>query len=159
AATGRPAGGPLPHQATIDAVVFSPDGQTVLTGSRDHTARLWEAASGKPRTDPLPHGAAVAGVAFSPRGRLFVTVCSGGAGSFWDASGGRAGEAVTVPRVERWAVFTRGGHLVLASGDGAVWLVPVPAARGGSAGAIKRWVEDNTGLELDDSGAVLEKTG
>ena len=30
------------HQGEVTAVAFSPDGKTVLTGSRDKTARLWD---------------------------------------------------------------------------------------------------------------------
>ncbi|HKR48222.1 MAG TPA: WD40 repeat domain-containing protein [Pseudonocardiaceae bacterium] len=29
------------HTDTVNAVVFSPDGQTLATGSADHTIRLW----------------------------------------------------------------------------------------------------------------------
>ena len=28
-------------------MAFAPDGRTILTGSRDRTARLWDAASGR----------------------------------------------------------------------------------------------------------------
>ncbi|MFZ1681430.1 MAG: TIR domain-containing protein, partial [Rhizobiaceae bacterium] len=35
------------HSSGVTGCVFSPDGRSVLTGSRDNTARLWEAATGK----------------------------------------------------------------------------------------------------------------
>src|SRR5439155_4330801 len=42
------AGPILSHQAPVRSLAFSRDGKTVLTGSVDKTARLWEAATGKP---------------------------------------------------------------------------------------------------------------
>ena len=33
------------HKEWIIAVAFSPDGQRIVTGSADRTARIWEAAS------------------------------------------------------------------------------------------------------------------
>ena len=34
---------------------FSPDGQRVVTASRDKTARVWDAFSGKPIGEPMNH--------------------------------------------------------------------------------------------------------
>ena len=67
AATGQPIGHPMAHKAQSHAVVFSPDGRTVLTGSDDayspdgktilsisigKTARLWDTATGHPIGHP-----------------------------------------------------------------------------------------------------------
>jgi len=37
----------LKHDGPIHAIVFSPDGRWVATGSLDNTARVWDAASGQ----------------------------------------------------------------------------------------------------------------
>ena len=42
AATGQPLGPVLVHHGFVDAVAFSPDGRTALTGSEDGAARFWE---------------------------------------------------------------------------------------------------------------------
>ena len=53
-------------------MAFSPDGKTVLTGSVDGTARLWDAATGQPIGPPLPHQSGVWAVAFSPDGKTVL---------------------------------------------------------------------------------------
>jgi len=41
AASGLPVGPPLRHQDKVEAVAFSADSQTILTGSWDKTVRIW----------------------------------------------------------------------------------------------------------------------
>jgi hypothetical protein len=54
----------LDHGGLVNAVAFSPDGTKVLTGSKDKTARLWDAATGKPLGEPLRHNGEVYAVVF-----------------------------------------------------------------------------------------------
>ncbi len=54
-------------------MAFSPDGKMVLTGSRDRSARLWDAATGMPLGPSLIHPHEVMSVAFSPDGNGFMT--------------------------------------------------------------------------------------
>jgi WD40 repeat protein len=65
------------YEGTVAAVVFSPDGKTVVTGSSDKTAKLWEAETGVPRGAPMKHDDLVYAAAFSPDGKTFITGSGG----------------------------------------------------------------------------------
>jgi serine/threonine protein kinase len=43
------------HEQQVVGIAFSPDGKAVLTGSKDNTARLWDAVTGRPIAPPLRH--------------------------------------------------------------------------------------------------------
>ena len=77
----------LTHTANITSVAFSPDGQLIATGSRDETAKLWDAASGVVLRTLHGHAGTVADVAFSPDGRLLV--CADAALRVWEVAGGK----------------------------------------------------------------------
>ena len=80
---------PLIHDDNVRTVAFSPDGLTVVTGSDDKTARLWDANTGKPKCDPLKHDGKVLSVAFSPDGLTVVTGSDDKTARLWDANTGK----------------------------------------------------------------------
>ena len=59
----------LRHEDSLHSAAFSPDGRTVVTGSFDNTARIWDVASGRMLTTLSGHGSYVHSAAFSPDGR------------------------------------------------------------------------------------------
>ena len=61
------------HTGDVLAATFSPDGATVLTGSADATAILWDAASGDVLQTFDGHTGPVNDVAFSSDGTQIVT--------------------------------------------------------------------------------------
>src|SRR5260370_40475510 len=44
------------HEQEVEYAAFSPDGRRVVTASKDHTARVWDAVTGAAITPPLRHG-------------------------------------------------------------------------------------------------------
>jgi hypothetical protein len=62
--------------AGVGTVAFAPDGQTIVSGSRDKTIRLWDAATGEAKLDGkalVGHTGVVWSVAFSPDGKTIVS--------------------------------------------------------------------------------------
>ena len=61
------------HEDVVNSVSFSKDGQKLLSGSFDRTARLWEVASSKLERVLTHHSDFVTAVGFAPDGRHLFT--------------------------------------------------------------------------------------
>jgi WD40 repeat protein len=71
------------HDEPIRVVAFSPDGKTILTGSNDTTARLWDLGGNVIRVFK-GHNHYVNSVAFSPDGKSILTGSSDGTARLWE---------------------------------------------------------------------------
>jgi WD40 repeat protein len=89
--TGQPIGGPLAgHTDDVWSVAFSPDGQTLASGSGDQTIRLWDVATRQPIGEPLQgHIGNVRSVAFSPDGTTLASGSSDNTIILWDVATGQ----------------------------------------------------------------------
>jgi WD40 repeat protein len=121
------------HKGKVFALAFSPDGQTLASGSADHHVMLWDPTTGERRADFAAHtSGGVLALAFSPDGR---TLASGGSDDTVRLWGMPDGNPLATLRADArgtgvWMslAFSPGGDL-LAAGD-IGW---------GDAGSLALW--------------------
>ncbi len=77
------------HSGEITDVAFAADGSYLLTGSKDGTARLWDAQTGQHVQTFTGHKAAVSSVTFSSDGAYVLTGSADGTARLWDTKTGR----------------------------------------------------------------------
>jgi WD40 repeat protein len=76
------------HTDTVLSVAFSPDGQSVVSGSGDNTVRVWDATTGAERHTMHGHKFFVLAVAFSLDGQSVVSGSGDNTVRVWDATTG-----------------------------------------------------------------------
>ena len=76
------------HTGPVTSVSFSPDGTRIVTGSRDRTAKVWDARTGTALLELKGHMGRVIGAAFSPDGTRIVTGSDDETAKVWDARTG-----------------------------------------------------------------------
>lgn len=74
------------HAAGITSVAFAPDGGTLLTGSIDRTAKLWNVSTGAEVRTFSGHTDRVESVAFSPDAAEVMTGSRDGSARVWNAA-------------------------------------------------------------------------
>ncbi|KAI7976980.1 hypothetical protein EIK77_002376 [Talaromyces pinophilus] len=121
------------HSSWVYSVAFSPDGQTVVSGSGDKTIKLWDAKTGSELQTLRGHLGRVFSVAFSPDSQTVASGSYDNTIKLWDAKTGS--ELQTLRGHSDWVrsvVFSRDGQIV---------------ASGSCDGTIKLW-DAKTGSEL-----------
>ena len=77
------------HTDLVWSVAFSPNGQTLASGSQDRTVRLWDPNTGKLKRTLEGHRDAVNSVAFSPDGQTVASGSWDGTARLWNPENGR----------------------------------------------------------------------
>jgi WD40 repeat protein len=81
------------HSDSVYSLAFSPDGKTLVSGSRDNTIKFWDIASGRAKQQANLNrhtGYAVTSVAFNPNGRMVALGDGGGNVILWDVASSRS---------------------------------------------------------------------
>ncbi|KAI9880943.1 MAG: hypothetical protein M1830_010011 [Pleopsidium flavum] len=118
------------HEGPISTLAFAPNGGTLVSGSWDHTVRIWSIFGRTQTTEPLQLQADVLCIAYRPDSKEIVVSTLDGQLTFWsvdeanqenglngrrDASGGRK---LTDRRTAANAVGTKSFNTVAYSADG-----------------------------------------
>jgi WD40 repeat protein/tetratricopeptide (TPR) repeat protein len=113
----------LERLGTFRTAAFSPDCKSILTGSEDGAALLWDAVTGQPIGPPMRHKSEVRSVAFSADGKTILTGCQDKWARLWDAATGQlVGHLEHQGGVSTVAYSPDGRTLLTGSRDGAVRL-------------------------------------
>ncbi|MBD2611881.1 trypsin-like peptidase domain-containing protein [Nostoc punctiforme FACHB-252] len=121
------------HFLPITSITFSPNGQTLASGSRDMSIRLWNVATGTVKRTLQGHSERIDSVAYSPDGKILASGSDDETIKLWDVATG------IIKFTLQGSFFSV--HSVTFKPDGKV------LASGSDDGKIKLW-DVATGTEI-----------
>lgn len=120
------------HTDVVQSARYSPDGDTIVTGSNDNTAKIWDARTGKEIATLSGHSDWVTSAVYNPTGDRIATSSRDSTIKIWDA-------------ISRQEILTLNGH------TDAVWNIAYSpnglTIASISDGTIKIW-DTQTGHEI-----------
>jgi WD40 repeat protein len=141
------------HNGVVKTVSISDDGDTILSGSDDKTARLWDARTNLILGSPLQHADRVSKVALTPDGRLAITICEDGSAHVWDVF---SCKLVTQPMqfevgVADCEIRPDGSAILFRCVDGSARLYDIPRPVPDKPHLIHAWALAHSGFQVDDT--------
>ena len=106
------------HTSTVSSVAFSPDGQTVASGSWDGTIKLWNLATGEEVRTLTGHTHRVWSVAFSPDSQTLASGSFDNTIKLWNLATGKEVRTLTGHTSYVYSVaFSPDGQTLLSGSD------------------------------------------
>lgn len=137
------------HGEVVKTVAYSPNGDYVVTGSRDKTAKLWSVATGLEIRTFIGHHHTVNEVQFSPDGKKIATSSADKTAKIWDIETGE--ELWSTEQFDRYvttvAFSAKGKYLAVGGFDDQVIIYEVKS--GDTIKQIKADSELGLGYGLD----------
>ena len=157
------------HSDKVMSVAFSPDGQTLASGSNDKTIKIWNLASNEPRTlkgyEESSYFGGVNSVAFSPNGKQIASGCDDKTIKLWDVLTGKELYTFTGHENKVYSIAFSPDGKTLASGskDKTIKLWSIERYKGiytipGHADEVLCVAFSPDGKILASSGALNDKT-
>lgn len=113
------------HTGNVNALAFSPDGSRLVSGSRDHSVRVWDIQRRTPITSLSGHSEEVFAAIFSPDGKRIVSGGRDRVIRIWDAE-----QFVEITKLRGHTPFV---YCLAFSPDGQ------SLASGGGDGTVRLW--------------------
>lgn len=109
------------HRAAVTAVAFSPDGRFLVSGSADHTLRLWNIQTKRTAYVLSGHTDTVTGAAFTADGTQIISGGLDGKILFWSVATGKMtnGRGAGGP-ISCFALSPNGSKLAFGTADGGL---------------------------------------
>lgn len=142
------------HKSPISSVAFSPDGNYVLTGSKDTTAILWN-TEGQMLRKLIGHKHEINEVVFSPNGELLATISKDNWIFVWDKAGNRVGEIFTGEEYGFTLAFSLDSKTIFAESHSDTNAIFQYSFKGGKIKKLPRHQWPVTGLAFSTDGKYV----
>ena len=147
------------HEGQVYAVMFTPDGRSLVSGGDDGTIRIWNPASGQLLRTIYAHDSCTNDLAFSPDGRLLASASCDQTIKLWDTSSWQQMATFTghdlgvlclafSPDGRQIASGDMLGHTNIWSLDERRQVIDIPSDPGSGAAQAVAWIADGRTLTI-----------